>query len=305
MTRVISGLPPPGNLGATGLTIGTYDGLHRGHQRVIRHLLDGAKGETKVLLTFDPHPRCVLDPPRCPLLITSVEERSWLAEQFGIDVVLVIPFTRELAQLSAEEFLSKVREGMDLRRLVVGHDFAMGRARRGDQAFLEKYSQRSGFALETVSPEKQDGEPISSSRIRQLIAEGRLEQARVLLGHDFFARSVVEHGRGTGRGLGYPTANLRIAPGKLLPPIGIYAVRVEGEGHLWKGALNLGYRPTFGGGQLTLEVYLLDFEGDLYGKTLTVWFVERLRDEERFASVAELTEQIGKDVEQARRILGR
>ena len=307
MTPVSVGFPHDRQQGLSDLTIGTYDGLHRGHQSLIQALVDGAKrhDSTSVVVTFDPHPRCVLDPPRCPLLITTVEERAWLLEQMGVDRVLVIPFSRQLAQLSAEDFLDKLQLGIRLRRIVVGYDFALGRGRRGDHAFLQEYAERCGFSLETISPQLERGTPISSSRIRELVASGKLSEARDLLGHDFFVRSVVEHGRGTGRGLGYPTANLRIAAGKLLPPVGVYAVRVEAEEGAWSGAMNLGYRPTFGRGQLTLEVYLLDFEGDLYGKTLTVWFVERLREEERFESIARLTEQIAKDVERTRRILAR
>ncbi len=305
MTTVTFGFPPPGLIGRAHATIGTYDGLHKGHLSIVKPLIAGAAkaGAPSVLVTFEPHPRCVLDPDHCPANLTTLDEKTWLCDQLGLDHLIVIPFTPQVAALSPAAFMERLMRGVKLERLVVGYDFAFGRGRRGDHAFLRRLGAQHGFTLEVGPALLRAGEPISSSRIRRLILLGQVRAASQLLGRDYVLRSTVEHGVARGRLLGYPTANLKITPNKLLPANGIYAVRLLLDSTRYAGALSLGFRPTFGGNTLTVEVFLFDFEGDLYDRLLTVFFVQRLRGEKRFASIPALLHQIGRDVENAKRIL--
>jgi riboflavin kinase/FMN adenylyltransferase len=305
--NVTFGFPDPGKLGMTHATIGTFDGVHRGHLRVITPVIEGAKtaGAASLVVTFEPHPRCVLDPDHCPQNLTTLDEKTWLLERLGLDHLVVIPFTPQVAALSPADFMRRLTRAMQLRRLLVGYDFAFGRGRRGDHAFLRQLGAREGFTVDVMSVQERGGAPISSSRIRRLLLLGQVRAAAQLLGRDYFLRSAVEHGAERGKMLGFPTANLKITPNKLLPANGVYAVRVELDGREHQGALNLGFRPTFGGNTLTVEVFLLDYQGDLYGKLLTVFFVQRLRGERRFASITALQQQITRDVETARRVLSR
>jgi riboflavin kinase / FMN adenylyltransferase len=303
--RRIVGFPDPGTWGPSALTIGAYDGLHRGHMALIGPMIEGARREglLSVVATFDPHPRCVLNPPECPPSLTTLEEKAWLLERAGLDRLVVIPFTPQLARLSAASFLQRLMRGIELRRLVVGYDFAFGKGRHGDHAFLRQFAQRRRFALETVPALARGGEPVGSSRIRRLILLGQLRAAAQLLGRDYLLRSRVERGSQRGHSLGFPTANLAIAGNKLIPPHGVYAVRVEVEGKTRPGAAYVGVRPTFGEHTVMVEAYLFDFEGDLYERELALSFVQRLRGERRFATVAALQQQMAKDVEKARRVL--
>ncbi len=301
------GFPDPGTFGPVHATIGTFDGLHRGHLRVVTPVIEGARaaGVASLVVTFEPHPRCVLDPDHCPQNLTTLDEKTWLLDQLGLDHLLVIPFTPQVAALGPADFMRRLTRGMQLQHLWVGYDFAFGRGRRGDHTFVRQLATRQGFALEVVPAQERGGAPISSSRIRRLLLLGQVRAASQLLGRDYFLRSVVEQGAQRGKSLGFPTANLKITPNKLLPANGVYAVRVDREGPEYQGALNLGFRPTFGGHALTVEVFLFDYQGDLYGKLLKVFFVQRLRGERRFASVTALQQQISRDVETARRVLSR
>jgi riboflavin kinase / FMN adenylyltransferase len=306
MTAVSFGFPAPGSLGPSHATIGTFDGVHRGHLALLKPLIAGARaaGAASVLVTFEPHPRCVLDPDHCPPNLTTLDEKTWLLDQLGLDHLLVIPFTPQVAALSAAAFMQRLLRGIKLRHIVVGENHRFGHGQRGDSAFLRRLGARHGFTVEVAPMVLRGRAPISSSRIRRLVLLGQVRAAAQLLGRDYVIRSTVEHGVKRGRQLGFPTANLRIGPNKLLPATGIYAVRVDLDDVTFAGALSLGFRPTFGGNTLTVEVFVLDFEGDLYDKLLTVWFVQRLRAEKRFASVPALQQQIGRDVENARRVLG-
>lgn len=290
------------------LTIGTFDGVHKGHRALISSLVKGAKAAQaeSMVVTFDPHPRCVVDPQNCPPSLTTYTEKIDLLRQLEIDHIVVIDFTPEVANLTPANFMKRLTQGMPLRRVVVGHDFRFGRGRRGDADFLRRLGARKGFTLDVVEPLTRGGSVVSSSRIRRLVLLGQMRAAAQLLGSDFVFISHVEHGEQRGRKLGYPTANLRIPGDKLLPAMGVYAVRVQlADGRQHDGALSVGVRPTFGGQTVTVEVFILDFEGDLYGQILVVWFVQRLRAEKRFASVTGLTTQMARDVENARRILAR
>jgi riboflavin kinase/FMN adenylyltransferase len=255
------------------------------------------------MVTFEPHPRCVLDPDHCPPSLTTLDEKTWLFDGLGLDQVIVIPFTPQVAALTPAGFMRRLTRGMQLGQVVVGYDFAFGQGRRGDHAFLQRLGSKEGFAVRVVPALQRGGEPVSSSRIRRLILLGQVRAAAQLLGRDYFFRSVVEHGAQRGHRIGFPTANLKITPNKLLPANGVYAIRVQLEEIALTGVLNVGFRPTFGGNTLTVEAFIFDFEGDLYGKLLTVSFVQRLRGEKRFASAEALQQQIGRDVANAKRIL--
>lgn len=306
MTAVSFGFPAPRSLGPSHVTIGTFDGVHRGHQTLLKPLMKGARAAdaASVLVTFEPHPRCVLDPDHCPPNLTTLDEKTWLLEQLGLDHLVVVPFTPQVAALSAAAFMQRLLRGMEIRHIVVGENHRFGHGQRGDSAFLRRLGTRHGFTVEVAPTVVRGREPISSSRIRRLVLLGQVRAAAQLLGRDYFIRSTVEHGAKRGRQLGFPTANLRIAPNKLIPPNAIYASRVDIAGQPHGGATSIGFRPTFGGNTLTAEAFVLDFEGDLYDKLITVWFVQRLRAEKRFASVAALQQQMARDVENARRILG-
>lgn len=305
MTAVTFGFPASGTLGPSHATIGSFDGIHRGHQALLKPLIAGARaaGAASVLVTFEPHPRCVIDPDHCPPLLTTLDEKTWLLDQLGLDHMVVIPFTRQIAALSAATFMERLLRGIELRRIVVGENHRFGHGQRGDPALLRRLGARHGFTVDVAPTLLRGREPISSSRIRRLLLLGQVRAAAQLLGRDYFIRSTVEHGAKRGRQLGFPTANLKFAPNKLLPANGIYAARVDLENVTYAGALSVGFRPTFGGSTVTVEVFILDFDADIYGRLLTVWFVQRLRGEKRFASVPALQQQMARDVENARRIL--
>lgn len=287
------------------LTIGNFDGVHLGHVALLSAVRSKAValGAQSALLTFDPHPRCVLDPARCPQSLTTVAEKQGLLAAEGLDRLVVLPFTREVSTWGAEQFCDMLLEAFDLRALVVGHDFALGHKRQGDIAFLRDYGERHGFPVVVVDAVRVGTEVVSSSRIRSLLAEGDVAGAGVLLGRLHFMDAVVEHGQEVGRHLGFPTANLSIAAEKCLPASGVYAMWVRVDGAWHAAATNVGYRPTFGGDRLTVEAFLLDYSGDLYGREVRAVFVERLREERAYAPVEELVAQIGRDVEQVRTVL--
>jgi riboflavin kinase / FMN adenylyltransferase len=305
MTAVTFGFPAPGALGPSHATIGSFDGIHRGHQALLKPLIAGARtaGAASVLVTFEPHPRCVIDPDHCPPLLTTLEEKTSLLDQLGLDHIVVIPFTPQIAALSAAAFMQRLLRGIEIQHMVVGENHRFGHGQRGDSAFLRRLGARHGFTIEVAPMVRRGREPISSSRIRRLVLLGQVRAAAQLLGRDYSIRSTVEHGAKRGRQLGFPTANMRVEPNKLIPPNAIYASRVDIDGQTYDGATSVGFRPTFGGNTLTVEVFILDFEGDLYDKLITVWFVQRLRAEKRFATVPALQQQMVRDVENARRIL--
>jgi len=287
------------------LTIGSFDGVHRGHTA----LLDAAGGAARqsgaetALLTFDPHPRCVLDPPRCPRSLTTLAEKRSLLAARSLDRMVVLAFNREVSGWGAEQFCDLLLEAFDIRVLLVGHDFALGHKRQGDVAFLREYGRRHGFEVEQVGAVTVGEEAVSSSLIRSALGEGDVSRAAELLGRPFFMDATVEHGEEVGRHLGFPTANLSIAADKCLPAPGVYAMWVRVDGAWRPAATNVGYRPTFGGDRLTVEAYLLDFSGDLYDREVRAVFVERLREERAYPSVDELVTQIGRDVADVRSLL--
>jgi riboflavin kinase/FMN adenylyltransferase len=286
-------------------TIGVFDGVHRGHQRLLAATVAAARelGGIAAAVTFEPHPRAVLDPANVPPELTTLDEKRERLMAAGMDRVVVVNFTREVSEWSAERFCARLLDRFDLQRLVVGPGFAMGRDRRGDVDFLRRFGAEHGFSVDTVAAVTEEGEPISSTRIRSALVSGDVELAAGLLGHPYFLDGTVERGDRIGWRLGFPTANLGVEPGKCLPELGIYStwIRVRGE---WRvAASSIGYRPTFGGDRLTVEAHLLDFDGDLYGEPARLSFVHRLRDEQAFDSVDALVAQMGRDVDRTRELL--
>lgn len=303
---VQAGLPP--HLTGTVCTVGTFDGVHRGHQLVLKRLAERAKarGLPSVLVTFDPHPLEVVNPPAAPPLLTLADEKSEVLAESPLDYVVVLPFTRTLASYEAAEFVDRVlRDRLNVQALLIGHDHGLGRARSGDAEVLRALGADRGFGVETVEAvQGSDGRPISSTTIRRAVAGGDLARAADGLGRDYAVSGIVRPGDGRGKAIGYPTLNIG-APSsrKLLPPEGVYAVRVQTPVGPQRGMLNLGPRPTFGDTASSIEVHCFDFDRDLYGARIRIDFVQRLRDTQRFDGVEALRAQLGRDAVAARAVL--
>jgi riboflavin kinase / FMN adenylyltransferase len=298
---------PEASLGPTALAVGSFDGVHLGHRAVLEELLTVSRARrlTPAWITFDPHPRCVLDPVNCPQQITTLDERLSLVRPLGIEHAIVLGFTRALAALTPDEFVGRLLEAMELRALVVGYDFALGRGRAGDVGWLAEYGRGHGYAVQVVPPFRLDGEEVRSSDVRRLLTLGEVEAASRLLGREFALAGLVEPGDHIGHEIGWPTVNLAVAPGKLVPGHGIYAGWARGPAGEHQAAISVGYRPTFGKTDLRVEAYLLDFEGDLYQQRLELRFVARLRDQVKYPDARALSEQIARDVEATREVLSR
>jgi riboflavin kinase / FMN adenylyltransferase len=298
---------PAGETGGTGsvVTIGSFDGVHVGHQRLLKRVRSEATraGLTAVAVTFDPHPRCVVDPSGCPPLLSSLGDRVELLGRNGADRVVVVPFTRELSAWSADRFAATLTDSLGMRRLIVGPGFALGRGREGNLEFLGRLGVRRGFKVTTVAPSMRGGRPVSSGRIRDNIARGRFGDAISMLGRPYVLEGVVERGEGRGAGLGVPTANLGVDASRCIPAAGVYAGWLDfGDG--WRAAATgIGTRPTFGGGSVTVEAHVLDFDGDLYGRMARLALTRRIRAERAFTSIGELTAAMARDIAQTREIL--
>ena len=287
------------------LTIGSYDGVHRGHMTLMGHLFaTAAPGDAEtVVITFDPHPRCIVDPAGCPPLLTTPSERELLLRAAGIDRVVTLRFTPELSQLSADAFCDALLLAFDVRAIVVGPGFALGRERAGDVYFLRRYGASHGFRVITVQPATHKGALISSSRIRTALTEGHLGEANAMLGRLYTLGGIVVEGEHIGASLGFPTANLAPDPGRCVPQNGIYASWLEVDGRWRPAATSIGVRPTFGGSDVTIEAHVLDFSGDLYRTRTRLALVRRLRGERRFKSETALQAAIAADVERVRALL--
>ncbi len=287
------------------ITIGNFDGVHKGHQALfqrVKHWAEELKGDSAVI-TFDPHPLEVLFPQKPLSFITTHLQKLDLIASCGIDATIVIPFDHQFSQMSAREFVEILLvQKIGVKAIVVGHDYRFGHSREGDIAFLRKMGEQHGFKVETVTGIKMNDTVVSSTAIRQMIMNGNIKNANLLLGRFFEVRGNVIPGRKRGVTLGFPTANIRM-PALTSPRTGVYVVEAEVEGKTYGGAANLGYNPTFGDNELSLEVHLFDFNRDIYGQPITVRFIDRLRDEKRFSGPQELIEQIRKDVEVAKQIL--
>jgi len=291
--------PLPSLANGTTVTVGSFDGVHLGHQAVLREIDRRARaaGRASVLVTFDPHPLEVVNPGAAPPLLTTGPERLEILALSPLEYVLLVRFDRYLASLTPEEFVLQVLlQRCAVRELVIGHDHGFGRGRSGDVDTLRRLGEAHGFEVDVVPPVDFAGQHVSSSRIRRAVAGGDLSTAAAMLGRRYGVVGRVGEGERRGRLLGVPTINLsELSPRKLLPPDGVYAVRVEWRGGSGGGMMNQGPRPTFQDGRRVLEAHLFDFDGDLYGEWVRIEWIERLRDIERFGSVDQLKEQLKRD----------
>lgn len=289
----------------TLLSIGVFDGVHLGHRHLLGRLRDRAlaAGLMPGVVTFSSHPRQTLHPDSGVTYLIPLEERVELLRASGMEVVAAISFSPELAALEAPDFISLLQRHLRLRGLVIGPDFALGRGRLGDASRLEALFQTMGFLLERVPQVTVNGDAVSSTAIRTALGQGEVERVGRLLGRPFALSGQVVAGAERGRTLGFPTANLSLPPFQALPADGVYATRVLLGGDSLPSVTNIGIRPTFDAGQRTVEVFLLDFEGSLYGQRLTIELVAHLRGEKRFDFPAQLVAQMEQDVAQARRLL--
>lgn len=289
------------------LTIGNFDGVHRGHQFLVSKLVAAAQRDDGLagLLTFDPHPLAVLRPEAMTPRLTSIEERAALVEALGLDFVLTLPFTRETAAMPADAFMQMLTAHLPVRQLWIGPDFALGRERTGTAAHLAALGATLGYRVQVVQPfEINGGTPVRSSRVRALLAEaGAVAEAAVLLGRPYQVWGQVKEGARRGRRLGFPTANLALPADRLVPAHGVYACWAWRGDTGYPAVVNIGVRPSFDNGEPSVEAYLLGFSSELYGETLGLSFIQRLRAEQRFPDVAALVAQIRTDAEAARLIL--
>ncbi len=291
--------------GPLHLAIGVFDGVHLGHRALISHLAAQATdvGAAPIAATFDPLPIQVVAPGAPASALSSAQERTCLLAEAGASAVVLFGFDERFASLSADEFVGGVAAAGDVRRVVVGPDFQFGHGREGDVRTLARLGAEMSFEVEVFPPFEIDGVPVSSTRIRNSLAVGAVEEAARLLGRPYAVEGDVVHGSSRGRGLGFPTLNIATPPERLLPKDGIYAMRVMLDGREYAAAASLGVRPTFGGGPKVLEAHLLDFGADAYGRRATAAFIRWLRDERHFGSPGELTAQIARDVEATRAAL--
>lgn len=285
------------------LTIGNFDGVHRGHLVLFEKVKERARdidGQSAVM-TFQPHPIRVMMPGNGPPLITPIEQKLRLIVDTGIDVILCIPFTKRFAEITARDFVTHILLGkIGVRELVVGYDYTFGYKRQGNIALLQEMGKQLDFKVHVVEPVRVEGSLVSSTSIRNLVREGNLSEAKKLLGRDYQISGTVIKGKNRGgRLLGFPTANLELFD-ELIPNVGVYAVRVFINEKAYHGLTNIGYNPTFGNGSLSVETHLLDFSEDLLGKTIRIDFLHRLRDERTFKTPKALAKQIDQDVSRAR-----
>ncbi len=288
------------------LTIGNFDGVHKGHLALfskVQEIASDINGNS-IVMTFDPHPIKVLSNGNGPPLITPIQQKLRLIKQAGIDIILCLPFTKEFATISAEDFVSHILvKKIGVKYIIVGYDYTFGRNRYGNIDFLKKMGNRFGFNVIVVGPVSINGIIVSSTRIRNLVQEGNLEQAKILLGRNYQVCGTVVKGKNRGaRLLGFPTANLKLID-ELTPKIGVYAVKVIIDNNVYNGVANIGHNPTFGNGAFSVETHIIGFNGDLLGKEIRVEFIKRLRDEKKFDNPEDLAKQISRDIEDAKKIL--
>jgi riboflavin kinase/FMN adenylyltransferase len=289
----------------TVVTVGSFDGLHLGHRAVLAEIAERAArtGRRSLVVTFTPHPLEIVNPPAAPPLLTLDDERRELFAQSPVDGVAFLPFTRALSQYPPERFVELLLERFGLAELVIGHDHGFGRGRAGDMRLLQQLGAQRGFGVDVVRAVAVDGREVSSTLIRRAIAGGDLDTAARHLGRRYSMTAVVGRGAARGRVLGYPTINVAVPERKLLPPDGVYAARVEWADGAGGAMMHMGPRPTFGETERSIEAHLLENGRDLYGETVKITWVARLRDVMSFGSPRELRDQLRRDAETARRVL--
>jgi riboflavin kinase/FMN adenylyltransferase len=287
------------------ITLGNFDGLHLGHQELVRKVISRAKetGSQSVVVTFRPHPLKILAPEKCPPLLSIYEEKIRLFEQLGVDVLVKIPFSLEFAKMSPEDFVKGILcDLLGAKEIFVGFNYRFGRGREGNITILKTLGKRLGFTVREVEQVSLEGEVISSTKIRRLLKDGEVEHAARLLGRTYAITGIVVKGDGRGKGLGFPTAN--IAPKHaIIPADGVYAVRLLVRDKFYDGIANIGMRPTFDKHDRAIEVHVFDFNEDIYGEDISLYFIGKIREEKKFGSPEELIGQIRTDVETARAML--
>ena len=287
------------------LTLGNFDGVHLGHQKIFKELKEEARkmdGES-IIFTFDPHPLQILAPQRCPPFITPFKKKLMLVERSGIDVIIVAAFDLDLANITPEAFVKQILvDKIGAKKILVGYNYYFGKDRKGNVEMLIGFGKKFGFEVKVIEAVKVNDTTVSSSKIRELIQGGQMGQAAQLLGRNYLLIGKVIWGADRGKGLGFPTANLEILNG-LYPKTGVYAVEVIMGTKTYPGVANVGYNPTFGENPLSVEVHILDFSRDIHGEEIQVVFFERIRDEKAFENPDSLARQIRKDVTEARKIL--
>ncbi len=288
------------------LTLGNFDGVHLGHRAIFRMLHDRAREKkgTSIVYTFVPHPLRVIAPERAPKLLTTYKDKIKLIEEAGIDVIICANFTREFANISAEDFVREVLcKTIGVREIFIGANYLFGKERKGSPVFLQELGKSCGFSVTIIEEILSEDSTLSSSRIRTLVAKGEVQEAATLLGRDYSVEGLVVEGAKRGKSLlNTPTANLLTA-NELLPKDGVYAVTVEIDGKIYGGATNIGHNPTFEDKKFSFETHVLDFDKQLLGKTLRVSFIKRIRDEMKFSGVDELGAQMKKDISEIRNVL--
>lgn len=279
-------------------TLGTFDGVHLGHKKIIEKLLAHTQAES-LLLTFFPHPRMVLQEGNNIKLLNTLDEKAQLLASTGLDYLIIHPFDRSFSELSAEEFVRKVLvEKFNISKIIIGHDHKFGKNRSADINDLIEFGKLYGFEVEQIPAQEIDDVSISSTKIRNALQDGNIQTANEYLGYNYFLTGEVVKGRQLGRTIGFPTANISIDENyKLIPVPGVYVVQSEIDGKNVQGMMNIGTNPTVGGTHQTIEINFLDFSDDLYGRTLKVELLDRIRNEEKFASLDELKHQLAKDRE--------
>lgn len=288
------------------VTIGNFDGVHLGHQLLFSQVVGKAHkiGGTSVVVTFDPHPLKVLRPESIRLISTT-QQKIELIERAGIDVLIIIPFNLEFAATTADSFVDDILIGtIGVQELVVGYDYAFGRGREGNIEFLRAKGKKEGFPVTVVEAYYENGMLVSSSKIRELVARGRMRDVRTLLGRYYQIRGEVQRGRQRGgRVVGFPTANLQISEEDLCPKPGVYVTQVIYDGKCYGGVANIGYNPTFGENKLVAETHIFDFDDNIYGKPIRINLLRHLRSERKFSGPEELAAQIRQDIKVAHKVL--
>lgn len=297
----------PSNEDTSVITIGTFDGVHLGHQHIINKLISSAKKcqSKSVILTFFPHPRMVLQKDTTLKLLSTLDEKIALLNSLGLDCLIVQPFSREFSRLTALDFVRKILvQQLHVKKLVIGYDHQFGRNREGNFEQLKEFSTVYGFEVEEIPAKDIENITVSSTKIRQALEAGNIEKATAFLGYPYTLSGNIIHGRGLGKQWNYPTINIQISEAyKLIPKSGVYIIRTTIDDKQLYGIMNIGLRPTVDGKHQTIEVHLLDFQADLYGEFIQVQLLHRLRDEKKFDSVNELFIQINQDEKMARELI--
>lgn len=280
----------------TVVTIGTFDGVHIGHQKIVNRLVNHAELDS-VILTFFPHPRMVLQQDNTIKLLHTIEEKTSVLEQLGLDHLVIHPFTKEFSRLTAQQFVENILVNqLKAKKIIIGYDHRFGRNRTADISTLKDFGEQYGFVVEEITKQDVDDVAVSSTKIRTALQKGQIEKANAFLGQPYMLTGTIVKGKGIGKTLGYPTANIQIEEAyKLIPKNGVYIVKTNFKGITYFGMMNIGTNPTVGGKSQTIETYFFNMDTDLYGSKMTIQMLKRIRDEKKFASVDQLIEAMQND----------